>query len=397
MAQPLATAIIPTWNRSSTLRTALASVQSQTQQNIEIIIVLDGATKACKEIAHEIASHDGRVRVFDFPKSPGGGEVNVHAAVLAAQSEYIFYNDDDDLWLPHHVETLAAVLQDADIADSRVATADRHFHIHLAPCPASNINMKELLTNYQHKNLFDTHIAHTKSAYRRFAQWVPETGISDRPVWAFFEGFAKDEACIWKSTPEVTALSLHGANRKGMTEKERAAEIEQWWGLACHEIDFDTTMTLATAGYHLFRLLQEAQICQTSFDQFCNDYGAHPDLLEGSVERSVFNLCRGTTLSKEQAIEACCAIARAAFVGFESPNLLPCLAKHFEESLVEEILLSAQDKLKNADEGILLALGFLYFQQGEYNKARGVISKAEKANIDPVGQIRALQQKLQNL
>src|SRR4051812_40677108 len=102
-----ASVIIPTYNRHSTLRYAVASIQAQSVDDIEILIVGDGATASVAEIARSVADQDSRVRFLEFVKEARDGGPNCHRGVLAASGERIFYCDDDDLWLPQHVATLA--------------------------------------------------------------------------------------------------------------------------------------------------------------------------------------------------------------------------------------------------------------------------------------------------
>ena len=119
MKTPYATVILPTLNRWSTLPWSLASVQAQTETSLEIFVVLDGALPACREIAVTAARADKRIQVLDLPKDPGSGERNVDFAISQTCSDRIFYIDDDDLWLPNHVERLGPLLEQADIVDSR--------------------------------------------------------------------------------------------------------------------------------------------------------------------------------------------------------------------------------------------------------------------------------------
>jgi hypothetical protein len=70
---PYASVILPTLDRDSTLPFALASVQAQTQRSIEILVVLDGATAACRDVVVAAAKLDSRIRVFDLPKAPKSG------------------------------------------------------------------------------------------------------------------------------------------------------------------------------------------------------------------------------------------------------------------------------------------------------------------------------------
>src|SRR3954470_21801421 len=96
---PYASVILPTFNRSNTLPYAVASVQAQTESALDIVIVLDGATDGCREVAVAAALADDRIRVLDLPKAPGYGEENEDLAIRSALGERIFYIDDDDVWL----------------------------------------------------------------------------------------------------------------------------------------------------------------------------------------------------------------------------------------------------------------------------------------------------------
>ena len=145
MTAPYATVILPTLNRASTLPFALASVQAQSVQSLEIFVVLDGATAACRDAAASIARTDGRIRIFDLPKGRGGGADSIDHAIMRASAQRIFYIDDDDLWLPDHVAQLGPLLEFADVADSRVCSVDRNGGTHLAACRGSNGRVRELL------------------------------------------------------------------------------------------------------------------------------------------------------------------------------------------------------------------------------------------------------------
>jgi glycosyltransferase involved in cell wall biosynthesis len=170
---PCASVILPTLKRSCTLPYSLASVQAQTETSLEIFVVLDGATQACREVAATAAGNDQRIRVLDLPKAPGTGKANVDLAVSRATADLIFYIDDDDLWLPDHVASLAPLLRQADIVDSRVCSLDRHGRLHLGPCRGANQRMRELLFSEPSlKLIYDTHIAHRRDAYGRLSSWI---------------------------------------------------------------------------------------------------------------------------------------------------------------------------------------------------------------------------------
>src|SRR6476661_8866865 len=122
MTRPYASVILPTLDRAATLPFALASVQAQTEAYLEILLVLDGATAACRDVARAAARADVRIRVLDLPKGHGDGSESVDRAVRQAAAPRIFYIDDDDLWLPEHVARLGPLLDAHDVVDSRVCS-----------------------------------------------------------------------------------------------------------------------------------------------------------------------------------------------------------------------------------------------------------------------------------
>src|SRR5262245_49821665 len=105
-AAPLASIIIPTHDRAVTLPLSIQSALDQTVRDIEVVVVGDGCTDECRKVAHEFTARDGRVVFRDLPKAPLRGVANRDLAVREARGSFIFYNDDDDLLLPHHVSVL---------------------------------------------------------------------------------------------------------------------------------------------------------------------------------------------------------------------------------------------------------------------------------------------------
>jgi putative methyltransferase (TIGR04325 family) len=114
--QPLVSIVIPTYDSAEALRdVALPSALNQTYSPVEVVVVGDGAGP---EIAAAIESvGDDRVRYFNrpirgpYPENPewrwrvaGGPPFN--EAVALAQGSWLAPLDDDDAFLPDHVERL---------------------------------------------------------------------------------------------------------------------------------------------------------------------------------------------------------------------------------------------------------------------------------------------------
>jgi hypothetical protein len=228
---PYASVIIPTHNRAATLATAVASVQRQTVSDIEILIVGDGPTPDVAAAAEALASMDRRVQFLPFEKAPADGGLNIDRAIRQARSERIFYNDDDDVWLPQHVETLGPALDHAHIVDTLpvsvgVIAIGGEQRLHGTLVNSGNERVRQLLAEARLKLTFDTHVAHRRSSYVKLGS--PRVAASGLSINAFLAAFASARSIRWTTLPTATALSLHGAARVSATPSERRIEIDTW-------------------------------------------------------------------------------------------------------------------------------------------------------------------------
>jgi glycosyltransferase involved in cell wall biosynthesis len=92
---PLASVIIPTYNRATLVAEALASVQAQTFRDFEIVVVDDGGTDGT------VAALAGwpEVRVLRHPRRRGVSAAR-NTGIHAARGQWLAFLDSDDLWLP---------------------------------------------------------------------------------------------------------------------------------------------------------------------------------------------------------------------------------------------------------------------------------------------------------
>jgi glycosyltransferase involved in cell wall biosynthesis len=87
--------IIPTHNRVSLLPRAIASIQRQDYDNLEIIVVNDASTDETATVVTKLAEKDNRIRLITNKESRGGsGARNV--GIRAAAGDFIALLDDDD-------------------------------------------------------------------------------------------------------------------------------------------------------------------------------------------------------------------------------------------------------------------------------------------------------------
>ncbi|MFT4519068.1 MAG: glycosyltransferase involved in cell wall biosynthesis [Halioglobus sp.] len=107
-AGSLVSVVVPVYNGEQYLAEALDSVLSQTERNLEILVVDDGSNDSSAAIIAEYTDRDERVRMLTQPNS--GVTAARNAGILASRSQYIAFIDQDDRWrhdaLATHLHTL---------------------------------------------------------------------------------------------------------------------------------------------------------------------------------------------------------------------------------------------------------------------------------------------------
>ncbi|MCU1378446.1 MAG: hypothetical protein JWN29_1429 [Acidimicrobiales bacterium] len=107
---PALAVIVATRNRAELIAGAVASVQAQTVDDLEIVVVDDGSTDGTTEVLDRLAAEDRRVVVVRGPGvgSPGAAR---NAGLRATSAEVVAFCDDDDRWHPAKAERQLAVLR----------------------------------------------------------------------------------------------------------------------------------------------------------------------------------------------------------------------------------------------------------------------------------------------
>src|SRR6187402_1059702 len=111
MERPLVSIITPSFNSEKFIADTIRSVQSQTHQNWEMIIVDDCSTDKTVAIIEQFVSNDKRILSFQLDKNSGAG-IARETALSKAQGDYIAFLDADDLWKPLKLEKQLQFLKD---------------------------------------------------------------------------------------------------------------------------------------------------------------------------------------------------------------------------------------------------------------------------------------------
>jgi teichuronic acid biosynthesis glycosyltransferase TuaG len=103
MEIPLVSVIIPTFNSEKFIEETIRSVQLQTYENWEIILVDDCSQDNTVAIVSQMAQQDKRIQFFQLDKNSGTG-VARNTALSKSAGRYISFLDADDLWKPMKLE-----------------------------------------------------------------------------------------------------------------------------------------------------------------------------------------------------------------------------------------------------------------------------------------------------
>lgn len=108
-----ASVIVPTYNGTQFLGTALESVYRQTLPPDELIVVDDGSTDRTAELAEKLAIKSPiPMQVVRLRRNSGGPARPINVGIRAARGQLIAVLDQDDVFEPHRLEEHVAALQE---------------------------------------------------------------------------------------------------------------------------------------------------------------------------------------------------------------------------------------------------------------------------------------------
>lgn len=173
MALPIVSVVISTYERAGYLDRALASVQAQTYKNYEIIIVHDGpapedVVAVCSKWHDKFAENATTLTLVSLDENSGYQCVPKNTGTWLARGDYIAYLDDDNEWLPEHLEALVAEIEAGhDWPD--FVYGRRYYKIDEGYTPDKTLNIRE--------------------GELKFIQWTPESQamLDEGPTYNFID------------------------------------------------------------------------------------------------------------------------------------------------------------------------------------------------------------------
>ena len=124
-SRPLVSVVIPTYNMDQHIAETLNSVQSQTLESWEAIVVDDCSTDLTAQIVNDFVEQDPRIRYFRLPENSNLPAVPRNYGIQQAQGKYVALLDHDDIWSVHKLERQSQVLE----ADETIAMVHSPFWV----------------------------------------------------------------------------------------------------------------------------------------------------------------------------------------------------------------------------------------------------------------------------
>jgi glycosyltransferase involved in cell wall biosynthesis len=111
---PKVSVVIPSYNSSQFIKTALKSIITQSYENWEALVIDDASTDDSMDVVDFFSTKDSRIRLITSRKNRGPA-LSRNKGIYHAYGQYIAFLDADDTWLPTKLEQQVAFLQKSDL------------------------------------------------------------------------------------------------------------------------------------------------------------------------------------------------------------------------------------------------------------------------------------------
>ena len=209
--------LISTYNRPVLVQKALESIYKQTYRNIEIILTRDGGCPV-KPI------RDPRLLFIDRDTNKGLA-YSFNRALEIARGEYICYLGDDDIFYPHHVETLVNAL---DNSDCGAAYTDLYkTYAYVEPSGYRRVLAKNVEISRDFDRMVMMHFNHTLHCclmHRR--DLIKQTGLYNEKLKCLIDYDITRKICFFTDmlhVPEVTGefyVTVNKSDRISTIQRE---------------------------------------------------------------------------------------------------------------------------------------------------------------------------------
>ena len=214
-----------TYNGAKYIPEQLDPILGQTFQNFELIICDDCSSDGSVEILDRYASKDSRIKIFKNKKNIGFKR-NFERAISLCTGEYIALSDQDDIWMPSHLEILYNLIGNRMIACGNalmINSEGESIGITLQELESFNYvaddNLQLASSIIFFRNPFQGASMMIRRSFLNYALPIPET-IKYHDSW--FSNLSFFCGGIAYTTQIVNNYRMHGNNVTGMRIKPRS-------------------------------------------------------------------------------------------------------------------------------------------------------------------------------
>ena len=229
MGEPVFTVLMPVNRPPDLMRYAVASVQTQTVDNFELLIIGDGAPSETIDAGREAASRDFRIKVHAFPKGRRNGEAHRHAVLQDARGRFVCHLCDDDLWFPEHLEEMGRLLEAVDFGHT--------LHTYVSAGGVAGMILADLTDPRVHgrmlsdppRNFFGHTVAGYRiEAYRRLSEGWSPAPVDVPPDLHMWRKFLASDGIRAGTSFSVTSVHFASPERKSWPMSRRREESERY-------------------------------------------------------------------------------------------------------------------------------------------------------------------------
>jgi len=398
---PYATIILPTHNRPETLPIAVESGLSQSVEDIELMLTLDGATDNVKQVAYSLAAKDNRIRLLDLPKSDYRSGQAREKAIKQAKTDKIFILQDDDIWFKEHIRTLAPYLEKYDMVTSATLASNRSGKLALWPSMYSSEIFRQNCQKYNLKPIYEAHYCFRRSSYyRNGVKWGEQPPPSGH-IKHLLNTFCASPGNQFHSQLLPTALSLNSPSRKMMTQQQRADEMLAWRQKLAALGDISEIYSQASLAWPMMQMLYSIPpVSHQSLAGYLQQFGLQLDVRNLAVAHKNQISFKLTSQQLEEVEAVWCLLTHREVDKNQTAQVLTQLIEPFEGhappiAKLGDLLIrhyGAGDALKvvssistqsNLQSAILNAISaYVLLKKGEFKKSQQYAQTAINLDTD---------------
>lgn len=110
---PLISVVTPVYNAAETLKATVSSVQAQSRNDWELLLIDNGSNDGSRAVMASLAAEDPRIKCLATTGQSGAGPAR-NLGISSAKGQFIAFLDADDQWHPRKLELQIGAMAQTD-------------------------------------------------------------------------------------------------------------------------------------------------------------------------------------------------------------------------------------------------------------------------------------------